>query len=98
MKMELVYTKNNLKVRKDDMKELVTVLTTWRQTILCVHDSFVVAKEHLELLVLTMADKFRERFKIDCPVPMSIKWKDTSKTGALWKDTDKSVLEKKIVL
>ena len=56
--------------------------------ILCVHDSFVVAKEHLELLVLTMADKFRERFKIDCPVPMSIKWKDT----------DKSVLEKKIVL
>ena len=35
-----------------------------------------------------MADKFRERFKIDCPVPMSIKWKDT----------DKSVLEKKIVL
>lgn len=56
--------------------------------ILCVHDSFVVAKEHLELLVLTMADKFRERFKIDCPVPMSIKWKDV----------DKSVLEKKIVL
>lgn len=56
--------------------------------ILCVHDSFVVAKEHLELLVLTMADKFRERFKIDCPVPMSIKWRDV----------DKSVLEKKIVL
>lgn len=56
--------------------------------ILCVHDSFVVAKEHLELLVLTMADKFRERFKIDCPVPMSIKWRDT----------DKSVLEKKVVL
>ncbi len=45
-----------------------------------------------------MADKFRERFKIDCPVPMSIKWKDTSKTGTLGKDTDKSVLEKKIVL
>ena len=72
------------------------------------HDSFVVAKEHLELLVLTMADKFRERFKIDCPVPMSIKWKDTSKTGtlgkdtpregSLGKDTDKSVVEKKIVL
>jgi len=56
--------------------------------ILCVHDSFVVAKEHLELLVLTMADKFRERFKIDCPVPMSIKWRDS----------DKSVFEKKIVL
>ena len=56
--------------------------------ILCVHDSFVVAKEQLELLVLTMADKFRERFKIDCPVPMSIKWRDT----------DKSVLEKKVVL
>ena len=55
--------------------------------ILCVHDSFVVAKEHLELLVLTMADKFRERFKIDCPVPMSIKWKDRGE-----------VLEKKIVL
>ena len=52
------------------------------------HDSFVVAKEHLELLVLTMADKFRERFKIDCPVPMSIKWRDV----------DKSVLEKKIAL
>ena len=66
--------------------------------ILCVHDSFVVAKEHLELLVLTMAHKFRERFKIDCPVPMSIKWKDTSKTGTLGKDVDKSVLEKKIVL
>ena len=66
--------------------------------ILCVHDSFVVAKEHLELLVLTMADKFRERFKIDCPVPMSIKWKDTSKTGTLGRDVDKSVLEKKIVL
>lgn len=66
--------------------------------ILCVHDSFVVAKEHLELLVLTMADKFRERFKIDCPVPMSIKWKDTSKTGTTRKDTNKSVLEKKIVL
>lgn len=65
--------------------------------ILCVHDSFVVAKEHLELLVLTMADKFRERFKIDCPVPMSIKWKDTSKTGTLGRDVDKSVLEKKIV-
>ena len=66
--------------------------------ILCVHDSFVVAKEHLELLVLTMADKFRERFKIDCPVPMSIKWKDTSKTGTLGRDVDKSVLEKKVVL
>ena len=65
--------------------------------ILCVHDSFVVAKEHLELLVLTMADKFRERFKIDCPVPMSIKWKDTSKTGTLGKDRGE-VLEKKIVL
>lgn len=66
--------------------------------ILCVHDSFVVAKEHLELLVLTMADKFRERFKIDCPVPMSIKWKDTPREGSLWRDIDKSVVEKKIVL
>ena len=47
----------------------------------------MLAKEHLELLVLTMADKFRERFKIDCPVPMSIKWKDRGE-----------VLEKKIVL
>ena len=71
--------------------------------ILCVHDSFVVAKEHLELLVLTMADKFRERFKIDCPVPMSIKWKDTPREGSLGKESiqgrnDKSVVEKKIVL
>lgn len=61
--------------------------------ILCVHDSFVVAKEHLELLVLTMADKFRERFKIDCPVPMSIKWKESVQGK-----NDKSVVEKKIVL
>ena len=44
-----------------------------------------------------MADKFRERFKIDCPVPMSIKWKDTSKTGTLGKDRGE-VLEKKILL
>ena len=66
--------------------------------ILCVHDSFVVAKEHLELLVLTMADKFRERFKIDCPVPMSIKWKDTPREGSLGRDVDKSVVEKKIAM
>ena len=45
-----------------------------------------------------MADKFRERFKIDCPVPMSIKWKDTPREGSLGRDADKSVLEKKIVL
>jgi len=45
-----------------------------------------------------MADKFRERFKIDCPVPMSIKWKDTPREGSLGKDVDKSVVEKKIVL
>lgn len=49
-----------------------------------------------------MADKFRERFKIDCPVPMSIKWKDASKTGTLGKDMSKegtstNVLEKKVV-
>lgn len=56
--------------------------------ILCVHDSFVVAKENLELLAVTMADKFRERFKTDCSVPMSIKWKDS----------DTNVVEKKIVL
>ena len=50
-----------------------------------------------------MADKFRERFKIDCPVPMSIKWKDTPREGSLGKEAiqgrnDKSVVEKKIVL
>ena len=40
-----------------------------------------------------MADKFRERFKIDCPVPMSIKWKESIQGR-----DDKSVVEKKIVL
>lgn len=56
--------------------------------ILCVHDSFVVAKENLEMLAVTMADKFRERFKTDCSVPMSIKWKDS----------DMNVVEKKVIL
>ena len=55
--------------------------------VLCIHDSFVVKKEHLELLVLTMADKFRERFKIDCPVPLSLQWRD-----------GKDIVQKKIML
>ena len=77
-----------LKVEIHLAADILEVFVLKEIPILCVHDSFVVAKEHLELLVLTMADKFRERFKIDCPVPMSIKWRDV----------DKSVLEKKIVL
>lgn len=45
--------------------------------VLCVHDSFICAREHAQLLAVTMAEKFRQRFKVQCEVPMSLQWKDS---------------------
>ena len=41
-----------------------------------VHDSFIVQKQHIDLLCDTMGEKFRERFNTKDPVPVGIKWKD----------------------
>lgn len=41
-----------------------------------VHDSFIVQKQHLDLLCDTMGEKFRDRFNTKDPIPVGIKWKD----------------------
>lgn len=56
--------------------------------VLCVHDSFICAREHTTLLAVIMAEKFRKRFKVQCEVPLSIQWRDESG----------EVLEKKVAL
>jgi len=43
--------------------------------ILCVHDSFVTARKNVDFLCMQMAEKFRKRFKIDCPVPLQVSWR-----------------------
>lgn len=52
--------------------DVLKVFVEQDKPILCVHDSFVVKQEDEELLVNTMGDKFRERFKVDWPVHMKI--------------------------
>lgn len=56
--------------------------------ILCVHDSFVVAREHVNLLCKTMGEKFKERFDTNVPVPLCVSWRADSG----------SVVEDKIVV
>ena len=56
--------------------------------ILCVHDSFIVAKQHLGLLCETMSCKFKESFNTKADVPLCIKWKES--TG--------EVLERKVIM
>lgn len=52
--------------------DVLKVFVEQDKPILCVHDSFIVKQEDEELLVNTMGDKFRERFKVDWPVHMKI--------------------------
>ena len=56
--------------------------------ILCVHDSFVTARKNVDFLCMQMAEKFRKRFKIDCPVPLQVSWRHE----------DGSAVTKKVVL
>jgi hypothetical protein len=44
--------------------------------ILPVHDSFIVKREDVTLLGYTMADCFRARLSVDCPVRLTENWKD----------------------
>lgn len=56
--------------------------------ILCVHDSFIVAKQHLGLLCETMSCKFKEAFSTKADVPLCIKWKEPNG----------EVLERKVIM
>lgn len=69
--------------------DIVEVFITKEIPVLCVHDSFIVAHEHADLLAATMAEKFRKRFQVDCPVPLTAKYRDA--------DTNE-VIETKFIL
>lgn len=67
------------RLQKDDSDLASDILTVFiEKNIPClpVHDSFVVAREHENLLIQTMADCFRSRFSVDNLVPLSVSSKE----------------------
>ena len=44
--------------------------------ILPVHDSFIVLQEHMDILIRTMAEEFRQTFCWDGAVPLGVKYID----------------------
>lgn len=62
-----------------DSKLASNVIETMLQhdcVILPVHDSFIVLQEHMDLLIRTMADEFRQTFCWDGAVPLGVKYID----------------------
>ena len=55
--------------------DILSVFVDKEIPILPVHDSFVVAERHEELLIQTMGDCFRNRFGIDTLVPVTVSFK-----------------------
>ena len=48
-----------------------------------VHDSFIVQKQHINLLCDSMGDCFRSRFEVDYSVPVGVKYRDTDGITAI---------------